>query len=253
VTKAASTVRTGAAVAGCLSLLLVLASCGTGGDSASPDATSGQADLLASVRNDREHLFAGSLSYATSVTVSVDDTVTYDVRLTARAENASHGTTQRVAATRTFRVGGVEGAALTSASQDVRVVLRGDQQREQVIARPGELAAWGWSISASEPGDYDLGLTVTTYQGRSHIALDTLAPPLTVHLRVRDTWSHRWNSTLDSVGTWGGIGAALTTITAVVVACRDRLTALLRARRESWRARGQQRDAGVDEERQGYL
>jgi hypothetical protein len=240
------------AAAGCLSLLLVLASCGTG-DRGSAHVPPSQADLQASVLDDRRHLFAGSLTYATSVVVSVDDTVTYDVRLTARAKNASPGTTRPVAATRAFRVGGVEGAALTSASQDVRVVLRGDQKPEQVIARPGEKAAWRWSISASEPGDYDLGLTVTTYQGRSDLALDTPAPPLTVHLRVRDTWSHRWNSTLDSVETWGGIAAALVTITGVIVACWGRLTPLLRARRESWRARGQRRDGSTDEEWDGYL
>jgi len=245
--------RNRAAVAGCLSLLLLLASCGTGGDRGSAEPPPSQADLRASVLDDRAHLFAGSLSYATSVLVSVDDTVTYDVRLTARAKNVSHGTARPVAATRAFRVGGVEGAALTSASQDVRVVLRGDRRSEQVIARPGDRAAWRWSVSASEPGDYDLALTVTTYQGRSDLALDTLTPPLTVHLRVRDTWSHRWNSTLDSVGTWGGIAAALVTITGVFVACWGRLAPLLRARRESWRARGPQRDGSTDGERDGYL
>jgi hypothetical protein len=70
---------------------------------------------------------------------------------------------------------------------------------------------------------------------------------------VRDTWSHRWNSTLDSVETWGGIAAALVTITGVIVACWGRLTPLLRARRESWRARGQRRDGSTDEEWDGYL
>lgn len=243
--------RKTAAVAGCLSLLLVLASCGTGDSGEPPDATSSHADLIASVLNDRKHLFAGSLSYATSVTMSVDDTLTYDVRLIARAKNASRGTTRPAAATRTFRVGGVEGATLTSTGQDVRV--RTPPRPTQVIAKPGDKAAWWWTVSASEPGDYDLALTVTTYQGYSNVALDTLSPALTVHLTVRDTWSHRWNSMLDSLGTWSAIAAALMTITGVVVACRDRLTALLRARRASWRERGQQPGTGTGEERDGYL
>ncbi|MGW1809199.1 hypothetical protein [Streptomyces sp. NPDC002078] len=54
----------------------------------------GQADSQTSIVDDRKHLFDGSLAYDPSVSVSVGDSLTYDVRLTARGAKSSHGTAQ---------------------------------------------------------------------------------------------------------------------------------------------------------------
>ncbi|MGW2568957.1 hypothetical protein [Streptomyces sp. NPDC001537] len=48
----------------------------------------------------------------------------------------------------------------------------------------GDTAEWRWSVSA---GDYELALVVTTFQGDTDRALETLHPPITVHLTVHNT------------------------------------------------------------------
>lgn len=233
------------AAAWCLLLLLALglAACGVPGESnKGPESVGqrpGQADLQSSIVDDRKHLFDGSLAYDPSVSVSVGDSLTYDVRLTARGEKSSHGTAQAALVTRAFQVGGVEEAALSAGDADVRVVSLTPDVK-QVIAQPGDLAEWQWSVSAGEPGDHDLALTVTTFQGDSDRALDTLAPPISVHLSVRDTWSHRFASMQDGLYTAAGIAGAL----AGVYALRAPLTELVRGRREARQQRSEDRDDG---------
>ncbi|MEU6257111.1 hypothetical protein [Streptomyces sp. NPDC047043] len=224
-----------------LGLLALLASCGVP-DSANKgpedvEQRPGQADLQASIVNDRKHLFDGSLAYDPAVSVNVDESLTYDVRLTARGEKSSGKAAQAALVTRTFRVGGDEGATLASGSRQVRIVLLGDGSK-QAIAQPGEDAEWQWSVSADEPGDYDLALTVTTYQGESDRALDTLHPPIKIRLSVQNTWSHRIDSMNDWLITASGIATALIAIYAL----RAPLTEFVRTRREARRQRNQSRD-----------
>jgi hypothetical protein len=227
----------------CLLLLLALglAACGVPGESnKGPESVQqrpGQADLLASVVNDRKHLFDGSLAYDPSVSVSVGGSLTYDVRLTSRGEKSSRGTAQVALVTRAFQVGGVEEATLSAGDSAVRVVLLSPRVK-QVIAQPGDPADWQWSVSATEPGDYDLTLTVTTLQGDSDRALDTLTPPITVHLTVHNTWSHRFASMQNWLYAAAGSAGAL----AGIYALRAPLTELVRGRREARQRRNEGRD-----------
>ncbi|MFF4250200.1 hypothetical protein ACFY1L_03195 [Streptomyces sp. NPDC001663] len=230
----------------CLSFLLalgfvaLLASCGVpdGANKGPEDVEQRprQADLQASIVNDRKHLFDGSLAYDPAVSVNVGESLTYDVRLTARGEKSGRAA-QAALVTRAFQVGGEEGATLASGSRQVRIVLLGDGS-EQAIAQPGEDAAWQWSVSADEPGDYDLALTVTTYQGDSNLALDTLHPPIKIHLTVHNTWSHRIDSMNDWLITASGVATALVAIYAL----RAPLTEFVRTRGEARRQRDQSRD-----------
>ena len=224
------------AAAWCLVLLLMLglAACGVPDDMGS-GAGLGQADLLASIVNDRKHLLAGSLAYTPNVSMSVGGRLTYDVILTARGEKSSHRTAQTALETRVFRVGGWQGAGLSADSPDVKVV---SQSRNQPIAAPGDTAGWQWSVSATEPGDYDLALTVITFQGRTDRALETLHPPITVHLKVYDTWSHRFTSMRNWLYTAAGIAGAL----AGIYALRAPLTEIVRGRREARKQRHEGRD-----------
>ena len=224
-----------------LGLTALLASCGVGNDlggsGEAPGQRPGQADLRASVVSDRKHLFNGSLAYDPAVSMPVGGDLTYDVLLTARGEKSSRFT-QAALGTRAFQVGGVEGAALTCGSRNVRVVMLTDSAPEQFIAQPGDPAEWQWSVSADEPGDYELALTVTTYQGDTKRALDTLRPPIKIYLTVHDTWSHRIVSLQDWLIAAGGIATALV----AVYALRAPLTELVRARGEARRQRDQSRD-----------
>ncbi|MEU1268660.1 hypothetical protein [Streptomyces sp. NPDC005799] len=225
-------------IAACGCLLLLLAACGVPGDEKDLGPGRSQADLLASIVNDRKHLLDGSLSYAPSVSVPVGGSLRYDVVLTARGEKSRRAVRMAVQ-TRVFRVGGMQGARLTADSQKVRAVLLSEAR--QPIAGPGESAVWQWSVSADEPGDYELGLTVITYQGETGRALETLNPPIDVRLNVHDTWSHRFTSMRDWLFTAAGIAGALVGIYAL----RAPLAELVRERREARKRR--------DESRDGYL
>ena len=237
--------RTRIAAAWCLLLLLTLglAACGVPSESGAGAGLS-QAALEASIRNDRKHLFDASLTYTPDISMSVGGRLTYAVVLTARGEKSSHRTAQTALETRVFRVGGWQGAGLSADGPDVKTVLHGSPQR-QAIDAPGENAQWQWSVSADEPGDYDLALTVITYQGETNRALETLSPPIKVHLKVYNTWSHRFTSMRNWLYTAAGISGALIG----VYALRAPLTELVQGRREA----RQRRDENRDEDRDGYM
>ncbi|MGW6904199.1 hypothetical protein [Streptomyces sp. NPDC054940] len=209
-------------------------------DSGGPP-TSDQADFQAKIVDDRRKLFDGSLTYRSRISASVDDSITYSIELTALGEAAAQKLNPEPATeTRSFQVGGVEGASLTATSSHVRVVRLTDSKTRQVIAEPGDTAEWRWSLTAAEPGSYDLVLGLTTYQGDSDRALDTLTPPITVRLQVENTWSHR----IDSMRNWlialGSVAAALLAL----YAFRAPLTEFAQARREARRERAGGRDDG---------
>ncbi|MET7474315.1 hypothetical protein ABZT17_08150 [Streptomyces sp. NPDC005648] len=222
-------------IAACGCLLLLLAACGVPGGEKSVGPGLSQADLRASIVNDRKQLFDGSLAYTPSVSVPVGGSLRFDVLLTARGEKSRHAARAAVP-TRVFRVGGMQGAMLTPYSREVRTVMLSEAR--QPIVRPGESALWEWSVSADEPGDYDLGLTVITYQGETDRALETLNPPIDVRLKVRDTWSHRFASMQDWLFTAAGIAGAL----AGIYALRTPLADLVRGRREARSRREESRD-----------
>jgi hypothetical protein len=136
-------------------------------------------------------------------------------------------------------VGGVQGARLSADSQDVNVVSHSAEK--QPIAVPGDTAEWQWSVSAAEPGDCKLALTVTTFQGDTDRALETLHPPITVRLKMYDTWSHRFTSMQNWLFTAAGIAGAL----AGIHVLRAPLTELVRGRREARQQR--------DEDGEGYM
>lgn len=214
-------------VATSVTLTLML---GTGEEPGRPD----QADFQAKIVDDRRQLFDGSLSYRSRVSAPVGESVTYSIKLTALGEDASRRVNpERATETRAFQVGGVEGASLTSASGQVRVVRLADIKTRQVIAEPGDTVEWRWGLTASEPGSYDLVLSLTTYQGDSDRALDTLTPPITVRLQIENTWSNR----VDSMRNWlialGSVAAALLAL----YAFRAPLAEFVQARREARRER----------------
>ncbi|MER6419906.1 hypothetical protein [Streptomyces sp. NPDC001137] len=232
--------RTRIAAAWCLSLLLTLglAACGVPTESGS-GAGLGQAALEASIRNDRKHLFDGSLTYTPDISMSVGGRLSYAVVLTARGEKSSRRAAQAALETRVFRVGGWQGAGLSADGPEVKTVLHGPQR--QAIGAPGENAQWQWSVSADEPGDYDLALTVITYQGNTDRALETLKPPIKVRLKVYDTWSHRFTAMRNWLYTAAGIAGALVGVLALRAALAD----LVQGRREARKQR--------DENRDGYM
>ncbi len=198
----------------------------------------------AKVVDDRKQLFDGTLSYRTSLTAVVDDSATYRISLTAEAASRTTAPVPPGVETRQFQVGGVEGAALSSTNRSVQVELLADNKTKQVIAEPGDTVNWQWTVSASEPGDYELVLVLTTYQGDSDRALDTLTPPITIDLTVSDSWSHRIDSMQTFLITLGSVAAALM----AVFAFRAPLVDFIRNRRDS--RRQQHRDQ--EDERDGY-
>ncbi|MDX3451509.1 hypothetical protein PV396_06005 [Streptomyces sp. ME02-8801-2C] len=175
-----------------------------------------QAAFQADVASDRGRLFAGRLDYRSQLSTGVDEPRTFRITLTGlSAEAASRSTLdETLTETRSFPVGGVEGAALTATDPDVRVTLLTDVEARQVIARPGDAVEWWWSVSSNEPGDYELLLSITTYQGDSDRALATLTPPITVRLHVDETWDHSLDAMLSTIVTWGGVAIALTALLA---------------------------------------
>ena len=237
--------RTKVTAVWCLLLLLTLALAACGGMPGESGSGAGlsQAALLASIRNDRKHLFDGSLAYSPNLSLSVGDRLTYSVVLTARGEKSSRRAAQTALETRVFRVGGWQGAELSADGPEVRTVLHGP--RREAIAAPGENAQWQWTVSADEPGDYGLSLSVITYQGRTDRALETLSPPIEVHLKVYDTWSHRFASMRNWLYTAAGVAGALVGIYAL----RAPLADLVRGRREARK----RRDENRDKHRDGYM
>lgn len=212
--------------------------------SAPPPRPDDQASFQADVIDDRKQLFAGRLTYESHISTAVDDSATYSISLTALGEEETDAKKplQPAKETRDFQVGGVEGAKLTPTSRKVKVAPLADAKSKQIIAEPGDSADWLWSVTASEPGNYELMLTLTTYQRDSDRALATLTPPITVHLSVSDTWPHRIDSMRTSLIAWGSVAVALTAL----FAFRTPLTAFARTRRDAWR---EQRNRGKD----GYL
>jgi hypothetical protein len=225
-------------IAACACLLLLLAACGGTPEEKSLGPGLSQADLVNSIADDRKHLSDGSLAYVPSVSVPVGGSLRYDVILTARGGKSRH-VGRTALQTRVFRVGGMQGARLKADSPEVRVVLLSEAR--QPVIDPGESAVWQWSVSADEPGDYGLALSVITYQGDTARALETLHPPIDVRLKVRDTWSHRFTSMQGWLFTAAGIAGAL----AGIHALRAPLAELVRERREARKRR--------DESRDGYL
>ncbi|MFD8741287.1 hypothetical protein ACFV06_41205, partial [Streptomyces sp. NPDC059618] len=127
----------------------------------------------------------------------------------------------------------------------VKVRPLGDTSAKQIIVAPGDVIHWQWSIFASEPGQYDLALTITTFEGKSARALATLSPPIMVHLSVGTTISHQVNSVQSGIIAWSGVVVAL----AAIFAFRGPLVNLIRARKEAREAEVKAREVEQEEER----
>ncbi|GAA3302402.1 hypothetical protein GCM10020295_48140 [Streptomyces cinereospinus] len=125
-------------------------------------------------------------------------------------------------------VGGVEGASLTSPSNEVAIRPLFDSSVKQIVTQPADRAEWEWAVSASKPGKYKLKLRITTYQGESNRALAT-SRPVTIQIHVTTTVSHRVSWLRGELVAWGGVAVALVAI----LTFRAPILTLLRARRES--------------------
>lgn len=194
-----------------------------------------QAAFQADLASDQGQLFDGRLDYRSRMSTPVGEPRTFRITLTGLSDEAASRSSldEKLTETRSFPVGGVEGAALTATHPDVRVTLLTDARARQVIARPGDGVEWRWSVSSDEPGDYELLLTVTTYQGDSDRALATLTPPITVRLHVDETWDHRVSSMLSTLLAWGGAAVALTAL----LTFRAPIVTFVRTRRLAWQER----------------
>jgi hypothetical protein len=218
----------------------------------------GQAHLQASIVNDRKKLFSGELAYLPYALGKVGDSFTYEVELTAIGENKSsnwppdydQGTPWPVPQLRKFQVGGVQGATLSTGSSGVKIIPLADSQTEQVIAEPGDTARWMWKITAEEPGDHELLLTVVTYQGNSNRALATLNPPIRVFLTVEDTVSHRFETMKGFLIAFGVVSGGVITTLLGVFTFRTQLIEFTREKRTQWQER--RRDSQSND-KSGYL
>ncbi|MFD7813925.1 hypothetical protein ACFV6E_13385 [Streptomyces sp. NPDC059785] len=199
----------------------------------------GQALFQDGIVEDRKNLLAGLLTYESHVDSDVGETATTTVTLKALSRKAAEARDKETSlARRNFKVGGVQGASLASASADVTVKPLSDARTQQVIAAPGDEARWQWSVTADKPGDYDLTLSVTTYQGESSRALTTLNPPVTIHLTAANTASYRFSVARGWLIAAGGLVGVL----GVFWALRGPVVTYTRARKEARRekeARGE--------------
>ncbi|MEU6141434.1 hypothetical protein ABZ848_13840 [Streptomyces sp. NPDC047081] len=215
-----------------------------GSTASSTPVPADQAFFQARIVDDRKQLFAGILTFRSHASTDVDDTVTYAITLLALGEQDSRSSQAHPVGTETrkFQVGGIEGASLTPDSSGVEVKPLADTKTKQVIAQPGDIIRWQWTVAANEPGNYDLVLELTTYQGDSERALATLTPPITIHLSVHNTFSHRVSSMRNGLIAWGGVAMAL----AALFAFRTPLISFVRSKNE---ARQEKRSRGQD----GYM
>jgi len=220
---------------GIIVALGALASCGTHTPRPGPPPRNDQEEFRADVARDRGQLLDGRLDYASRFSTPVGVPRTYQIQLSALGGRVSGPTRLSPTATdtRAFRVGGAQGATLTATSADVRIEFLADPRTRYPVTDPGDIAQWSWTVSASEPGDYDLHLGLTTYQRGSDLALHTLTPAITVRLHVTETWSYRVNSMLSTILAWGGAAVALTAL----LAFRTPITAFARTRRLTWQER----------------
>jgi len=178
----------------------ILAGCGASGSGGS-GAGGGigaprqeQVQLQSSIVDARKHLFDGVLSYPPLSPIQVEDTRRFDVTLFAVGQNAEGFEIPEgyVVGSRSLRVGGVEEAKLSSASDKLAISAVGSTRR--LLGQIGDKAEWTWDITPKEPGEYKLDLVIMTYQGTTDNPLYVINPPISVNLTVTNTWSHRFKS-----------------------------------------------------------
>lgn len=211
----------------------------TSGASVAPKQTT----FMVDVNRDRKTLVPGSFWHPSSARSAVGESTSIAVGLQIDGK----GVGQTGPATSPpmgskihhIPVGGVEGASLTSPSDEVKIRPLFDLNVKQIVIRPPDWADWEWAVSASEPGDYTLVLRITTYQGQSNRALAT-SRPISIHLHVANTVSHRVSWVRSELVAWGGVGAAIVAL----LAFRTPLLAFVRARRDSLLERRRQGQDG---------
>ena len=198
----------------------------------SPAATPNQTTFLEDVSQDRKTLVPGGFQFPDSASSAVGRSTSIPVKLWMEEEGPGRTgpPTPPPAGSKIgyIPVGGVEGASLTSPSNEVEIRPLFDSSVKQIVTQPTDQAEWEWAVSASKPGKHKLVLRITTYQGESNRALAT-SRPVTIHFRVTNTVSHSVNWVRGELVAWGGVAAAVVAI----VAFRTPLLALLRARRDS--------------------
>jgi hypothetical protein len=208
-------------------------------------ATDDQVTFQSSVANDRKKLFDGELRYRPYISKPVGSEFSYRVDLTALGQEQAKKAaalcpgprSTRVRHCRPFKVGGIEGAELESTNRDVEVRPIAGAKVKQVIAEPGDSISWIWVVSAKEPGNYTLYLTITTYQGDSDRALDVLRPPVYVQFISEETASHRIHSMTGFLVAIAGVIGGLTAAFLALFAFRSQIAQSFKDWREGARRR----------------
>ncbi|WP_189317860.1 hypothetical protein [Streptomyces brasiliensis] len=190
-----------------------------------------QKTFLEEVDKDRKTLVPGDFWFNNAVSSAVGESTSVAVGLYMEGRISDDpGPSSPPAGSKTHHipVGGVEGASLTSSSDEVKIRPLFDSSEQQLVTQPSDLAEWEWAVGASEPGNYKLVLRIATYQGDSKRSLATSAP-VTIRLHVKNTVSHRLSWIRGEVVAWGGVAAAVVAL----LAFRGPLLALAKARRDS--------------------
>ncbi|MGW6732789.1 hypothetical protein [Streptomyces sp. NPDC055013] len=207
----------------------------------SEQATPSQTDFLEDVSQDRKTLVPGGFRFPESASSAVGRSTSVSVTLWMDGNYPGRTSPSAGSETHPIPVGGVEGASLTSPSNEVRIRPLFDPSVKQIVTEPTDQADWEWAVSASEPGEYKLVLRITTYQGESNRALATSAP-VTIRFHVANTVSHRLSWLRAELVAWGGVAAAVVAL----LAFRVPLLNMVRARRDALLERRRQ---GTD----GYM
>jgi len=161
-------------VAGAVAAMLA-AACGAASHATSPGTGSGrQISTMRLIKDDRA-LDRGVLTYSKLTTLQVQQTTSFDVKVTdvGRGPERSAFAREsrgRFVAPQDVPTGGIVsvqsicsgGLACTPLSSSTR----------QAIARPGQSATWRWQVAARSPGQARILIIATTYGRRSKIVLN---------------------------------------------------------------------------------
>ena len=161
-------------VAGAVAAMLA-AACGAASHATSPGTGSGrQTSTMRLIKDDRA-LDRGVLTYSKLTTLQVQQTTSFDVKVTDVGKGPERSafareSRGRFVAPQDVPTGGIVsvqgicswGLACTPLSSSTR----------QAIARPGQSATWRWEVAARSPGEARILVIATTYGRRSKIVLN---------------------------------------------------------------------------------
>lgn len=134
----------------------------------SPAATPNQTTFLEDVSQDRKTLVPGGFSSPDYASSAVGKSTSISVKLWMDEEGPGRTgpPTSPPAGSKIgyIPVGGVEGASLTSPSNEVKIRPLFDSSVKQIVTQPTDQVEWEWAVSASKPGKYKLVLRSAVFQ-----------------------------------------------------------------------------------------